>query len=99
MRKRRPPPPPPKRKVVELRHQFAADPFNPLYRYPSDFEDCARAGRQTPLGVLVEIREWCKRYEKEIASTGNERSQRAWSVLIDQLNETLTNEIKEPPND
>lgn len=51
---------------VPLEEGFSADPFDPAFKYPADFPDKARAKHLTPLGVLVHIHAWAKRYETRI---------------------------------
>lgn len=75
-----PPPPPiaPRRKQgngiipappegVEGRRRYLADENNPLFRYPVDCGDSELAGKETPLGLLLEIQDWHDRYKDRVA--------------------------------
>lgn len=46
----------------------AADPFDVLLRYPADHPDPQRRKHTTPLGALVNILDWCDRYETQITN-------------------------------
>lgn len=45
---------------------FASDPADPRFRYQSDHADPIKAGKSTPLGMLMEIQAWHERYRERV---------------------------------
>lgn len=73
--------------------QFAADPFDPRYKYPSDHDDAAKQRKLTPLGVLVEIDAWCRRHEAAIQNV------EAFKPLVASVRACLHRELCEDTSD
>lgn len=87
-----PPPPPFPVPPVALDDTMEADPFNPAMRYPSDHADSAKRRCLTPLGLLVEIDAWTRRYEKAIREVSERHPHDPFSYLIDSLRACLKRE-------
>lgn len=49
------------------RAEYAANPDDPRFRYPDDYEDESKRGKATPLGVLLSIQEWHERYKDRVS--------------------------------
>lgn len=80
---------PPKHKATHpknLEFEFASDPFDERFKYPSDhgYEDLR--GKLTPLGLLVEIEKWSRRYEKQIKGVS------AFEPLLENVRECIARE-------
>ena len=75
-------------------YQYAADPFDPRYRYPSDHDPKHLAKHLTPIGVLVEIDSWIRRHESAIDAL----SPSPFDPMIESVRQCLRREleIKEP---
>jgi hypothetical protein len=54
------------------RRQYVVDPDHPLFRYPADCGDPELAGRDTPLGLLMQIQDWHERYGDRVAKINHE---------------------------
>jgi len=90
-------------KPPALSKQDAADPFNPIMRYPSDHPKFPR--QTTPLGLLVEIREWYFRYKdrvdsvnKVLTADGQWPGYNPFLSLIDGVNEVINRECPNVPD-
>lgn len=100
------PPPPslPKPKPRDLDLECNADPFSLLYRYPSDHPDELKRQQITPLGVLVEIDAWVKRYGRRITQISAELEKTAphfnpFDPLVQSVRDCLAREVQDTDED
>lgn len=78
---------------VPLDNVMEADPFSRQMRYPSDHPDPAQRKMLTPLGMLVEIDAWTRRYEETIRKVSERHPHDPFDLLMQSVRACLAREL------
>lgn len=91
------PPPPRFEARVRLDDACEADPFSPQMRYPSDHPRPEQRKQLTPLGVLVEIDAWEKRYPNSIREVSERHPHDPFRLLMESVRACIARETGGSP--